>query len=452
MRKIRRIYETTQEIDFVSPQKEFSLYWNSFRHSELGHIYQAIPWYELAKRLKIKDYKKGPERIFSPQGMLALMFLKSYLGCSDRKLINHLNGNIDFQMFCGIFLGPERISNYKMVSEIRCQLARHLDIKSLQEVLAVSWKPYLSDTNIMLEDATCYETSMRYPTDVKLLWECTEWSHSQLKLICRFLKIRMPRNKYEDQWNKYNNYSHKRRKTHKETAKRTRSLLHLLDKILGQLSNVEEQHEAGLNMPEKYYSRLKVVRKILKQQKEIFKSGMSVPERIVSISKSYIRPIVRGKEVKAVEFGAKVNMIQFDGINFIEHLSFNAFNEGTRLIKSIRYGRSLFGQITHISADDIYATNKNRKYSTNAKIVTNFKRKGRAGKYEDQRQVISRELRKERTIRMEGSFGTEKEHYGLQKIKARTEKNEILWIFFGVHTANAVRIAKRLSVSRVKVA
>ena len=173
---------------------------------------------------------------------------------------------------------------------------------------------------------------------------------------------------------------------------------------------------------------------------------------IVSISKSYIRPIVRGKEVKAVEFGAKVNMIQFDGINFIEHLSFNAFNEGTRLIQSIRYGRSLFGRITHISADDIYATNKNRKYSTNAKIVTNFKRKGRAGKHEDQRQIISRELRKERTIRMEGSFGTEKEHYGLQRIKAKTDKTEILWIFFGVHTANAVRIAKRLAISRVKSA
>jgi len=205
-------------------------------------------------------------------------------------------------------------------------------------------------------------------------------------------------------------------------------------------------------MPDKYFSRLKIVRKVLRQQNEIFQSRISVPDRIVSISKSYIRPIVRGKEVKAVEFGAKVNMIQFDGINFIEHLSFNAFNEGTRLIQSIRYGRSLFGQITHISADDIYATNKNRKYSTNAKIVTNFKRKGRAGKYEDQRQVISRELRKERTVRMEGSFGTEKEHYGLQRIKAKTDKTEILWIFFGVHTANAVRIAKRLAVSRVKSA
>jgi len=452
MRKILKIYETTQEINFISPQNEFSLYWNSFHQSELGHIYQAIPWHELAKKLKIREHRKGPDRIFSPQGMLALMFLKSYVGCSDRKLINHLNGNIDFQMFCGIFLGPDRISNYKIVSEIRCQIARYLDIKSLQEALAESWKPYLTDTNIMLEDATCYETSMRYPTDVKLLWECTEWSYAQLKLICKYLKIRMPRNKYEDQWNKYNNYSHKRRKTHKETGKRTRSLLYLLGKLITQLSDVEDRYQSRLNMPEKYYSRMKIVRKVLKQQQEIFQSRISVPDRIVSISKSYIRPIVRGKEVKAVEFGAKVNMIQFDGINFIEHLSFNAFNEGTRLIQSIRYGRSLFGRITHISADDIYATNKNRKYSTNAKIVTNFKRKGRAGKHEDQRQIISRELRKERTIRMEGSFGTEKEHYGLQRIKAKTDKTEILWIFFGVHTANAVRIAKRLAISRVKSA
>jgi hypothetical protein len=51
---------------------------------------------------------------------------------------------------------------------------------------------------------------------------------------------------------------------------------------------------------------------------------------------------------------------------------------------------------------------------------------------------------------MEGSFGTEKEHYGLKRIRAMTELNEILWIFFGVHTANAVRVAKRLAVSRVE--
>jgi hypothetical protein len=451
MRKVRRIYGTTQEISFLSPEKEFSLYWKSFQLSELGRVYQAIPWYELAKSLNIREKRKGPDRIFSPQGMLALMFLKSYVDCSDRKLISYVNGNIDFQMFCGIFLGPERISNFKIVSDIRCHLSKCFDIKKLQEVLATSWKWYMKETNIMLEDATCYETSMRYPTNVKLLWESTEWSYHQLKLLCKYLKIRMPRNKYEEQWNKYNNYSHKRKRSHKETAMRTRSLLYLLGKILRLLNEIENRYQDHLELSKPYYQKIKIIRKVLKQQQEIFETGKSVPDRIVSISKSYIRPIVRGKEVKAVEFGAKVNMIQFDGINFIEHLSFNAFNEGTRLVKSIRYGRSLFGKITHISADDIYATNANRKYSTAAHIVTNFKRKGRAGKHEEHRQIISRELRKERTIRMEGSFGTEKEHYGLQKIKARTEKNEILWIFFGVHTANAVRIAKRLSVSRVEL-
>ena len=451
MRKIRRIFDSTREISFNSPEKEFSLYLQAFKESELGGIYQAIPWNDIVNKLKIKENKKGPDLTFGPQGMVALMFLKSYLSCSDEMLINHLNGNIHFQIFCGILLGTDRIKNFKIVSDIRCRLASNLDVRELQGVLAGYWKPYLRDTNIMLEDATCYETSMRYPTNVKLLWESTEWSYNQLKFICKRLKIRMPRNKYEEQWIKYDAYSHKRKKTYKETHRRIRSLLYLLGKLLGLLREIEGQYQDQLDLPKKYYERIKVIRKVLKQQQEIFETGGSVADRIVSISKSYIRPIVRGKETKAVEFGAKVNMIQFDGINFIEHLSFNAFNEGTRLVKSIRYGRSLFGKITHISADDIYATNANRKYSTAAHIVTNFKRKGRAGKHEEHRLIISRELRKERATRMEGSFGTEKEYYGLQKIKARTELNEILWIFFGVHTANAVRIAKRLAVSRVEL-
>jgi hypothetical protein len=444
MRKVRRIYETTQEIDFISPQSEFSLYWKSFQESELGRIYRAIPWHELSKALKIKEKRRGPCRIFSPQGMLALMFLKSYSGCSDRKLIEYLNGNMDFQMFCGIFLGPDRLKNYKLVSAVRTELSWNLNIPKLQYVLASCWKPYLNQTNIMLEDATCYETSMRYPTNVKLLWECCEWAHQQLKLMCKFQKVRMPRSKFDEQKSRYSIYSRKRKKTHKETVVRTRSLLHLLAKLIGQLEAMQDE---SLKLPGKYYAKVKILRKVLKQQQEMFETGQSVADRIVSISKSYIRPIVRGKEVKKVEFGAKVNMVQFDGINFIEHLSFRAFNEGTRLVESIRYGRSLFGRISHISADDIYATNANRKYSSRAGIVTNFKRKGRAGRHEEHRQIISRELRKERATRMEGSFGTEKEHFGLQKIKARTEMNEILWIFFGVHTANAVRIAKRLAIS-----
>ncbi len=96
--------------------------------------------------------------MFSPQGMLAIMFLKSYCNCSDRKLIESLNGNIEFQLLCGIFLGTERIDNYKVVSHIRTEVSKKLNIQGIQKVLAEAWKPYISQSNIMLEDATCHET------------------------------------------------------------------------------------------------------------------------------------------------------------------------------------------------------------------------------------------------------------------------------------------------------
>jgi hypothetical protein len=445
MSKLRRIFESTPEISFISPQTEFSLYWNSFLESELGRIYHVVPWKELAKSLKLKESRKGRAANFSPQGKLALMFLKAYSGLSDRKLIEHLNGSIQYQLFCGIFLGPEKLPDFKIVSRIRTELSRKLHLSTTQHILTKAWKPYIQHPNVVLEDATCYESYIRYPTNVKLLWESVDWMYGQMKVTCKYLKILTPRTKYLEQKEKYFAYMRKRKKPWKETIKRTRSLLYLLNKLIDQQKKIEDQNRILIKFPEKYYIKKRVIRKVLSQQKQMFQNGKSVPDRIVSIAKSYVRPIVRGKEVKKVEFGAKVNMIQVDGINFIEHLSFKPFNEGTRLINSIWYSRTLFGKITHISADDIYATNANRKYCTGQKITTNFKRKGRAGKHEDHRQIIARELRKERATRMEGSFGTEKQHYSLDKIKARTELNEILWIFFGVHTANAVRIAKRIA-------
>jgi len=446
MRKLQRIFEFTPEISFISPQKEFSLYWSTFLESELGKIYQAIPWQKLIRSLKLKENRKGRYSQFSPQGKLALMFLKSYSGLSDRKLYEHLNGSIQYQLFCGIFLGPEKLRDFKIISKVRTGIANKLNIREVQDVLAKSWKPYIENPNIVLEDATCYESYMRFPTNVKLIWESVDWMYGQMKRTCKCLRIPTPRTKYLEQKDKYFSYMRMRKKPWKQTTKRTRSLLYLLNKLIEELDNIEEQYRIYLQFPEKYYKKRMVIRKVLSQQQEMFTTGTySVPNRIVSISKSYIRPIVRGKEVKKVEFGAKVNMIQVDGINFIEHLSFDAFNEGPRLIESVRYSRTLFGKITHISADDIYATNANRKWCTGQDIITNFKRKGRAGKHEDHRQIIAAELRKERATRMEGSFGTEKQHYSLDKIKARTEKNEILWIFMGVHTANAVRIAKRMA-------
>ena len=45
---------------------------------------------------------------------------------------------------------------------------------------------------------------------------------------------------------------------------------------------------------------------------------------------------------------------------------------------------------------------------------------------------------------MKGSFSTQKEHYALRRVKARTKRTEILYIFFGIHTANVVQLADRI--------
>lgn len=54
------------------------------------------------------------------------------------------------------------------------------------------------------------------------------------------------------------------------------------------------------------------------------------------------------------------------------------------------------------------------------------------------------DLARVRATTMEGSFGTQKEHYAMRRIKARRKATEILYIFFGVHTANVVELSGRL--------
>jgi hypothetical protein len=448
--KIRRISEFQHELSFISIEENFQAFYTGFLESDLGKIYQAIPWDSLATTFGLQDSKKGPSSIFSPKGKLALMFLKHYSCCSDHRLIEQLNGNLDYQFFCDLHLGTNRLTNFKIASDIRCELSKKLTITTVQDTLFTHWKDHIKDKDSITMDATCYESYLRFPTDQKLLWECVYWSYRQLKALCRVLKIRVPRTKYRKWSRRYLDYSKMRRKTAKKRKGLTRSLLLLLDKINGALDVLEKQYKVV--MTKKYYSRRSTIKKVYRQQYQIFHTGKKPQGRIVSIDKSYLRPIVRGKEIKSVEFGAKVNKFQVDGISFIEHLSFDAFHEGNRFKETIFAAQGLTKTKTKIAgADGIYATNANRKFATKNKIRNDFKRKGRASKHEKQRKALAKMITKERASRLEGSFGKEKEHYHLKKIKARTKATEILWIFFGIHTANALEIGRRMQSQAIEL-
>ena len=85
-------------------------------------------------------------------------------------MIDNLNSNIHYQLFCGVRINLlEPLTNFKIVSAIRCEIASKLNIDELQEVLSAYWKPYINNLQIHMTYATCYESYIRYPTDVKLL-------------------------------------------------------------------------------------------------------------------------------------------------------------------------------------------------------------------------------------------------------------------------------------------
>ena len=447
MSKLIDLTNNIRLLEFEPPHFASEKYLEAFKTIDLGELHASIPWTALVRDVgrRLGTKSKGPKPYFDLRAKLALMILKPYFSCSDHQLMERLRTDWSVQFFCNVYIRIEdELPNYKVI-KIRCELSQVLDLQALQKEFATSWSDDMQEKHVSLSDATCYETSMRYPTDEKLLWEGCEWIYKES------LGIRRPRSKYKEQKQKQLAFQKSRRKTYKMKRGRQRSLIYLLDKLINQYLTIESGYEHEFLVLPSMQRRFQTTIKMLAQQRTMFETGEDkVPNRIVSLDKDYIRPIIRGKETKRVEFGAKVNMIQVDGLNFIEHLNFEAFHEGNRLKSGIHLHQKLFGKCTHIAADSIYGTNENRKYCKRNTIQTSFVRKGRAGKNETQRSQMQSILSKQRATRMEGSFGTEKNHYGLNRVKARTEKTEILWIFFGVMTSNAVKIAKRRKKKRAE--
>ena len=141
---VQQISELTPSFAFTE-YDFFKEYEESFKKSELGHIHSLLPLHEMAVRFGLIDSvlrrSVGRKPYFSPEGKIALMFLKAYTGLSASKLMEQLNANIHYQIFCGIRINSRNpLSNYKLIDDIALDLSRRLKIQNLQEVLAEVWK------------------------------------------------------------------------------------------------------------------------------------------------------------------------------------------------------------------------------------------------------------------------------------------------------------------------
>ena len=214
--------------------------------------------------------------------------------------------------------------------------------------------------------------------------------------------------------------------------------LNIINKLL------DARPGASLPFSNRDLKRYWVVQEVYRQQKQMYDTkSRTVADRIVSLSQPHVRPIVRGKAGKDVEFGAKLSVSLVGGYSFLDHLSWDAFNESADLIKQVENYKRRFGfypESVHI--DKIYGTRVNRQYLKDRGIRYFGKPLGRPRKLSKQEK---RELRKGLSIRnrIEGKFGEGKRKYDLDLVKTKTPKTSESWIacvFFVMNLAHWQRV------------
>ena len=114
-----------------------------------------------------------------------------------------------------------------------------------------------------------------------------------------------------------------------------------------------------------------VLTEVYRQQLWLWSNNkQSIEDRIVSLSQPHIRPIVRGKAGKTVDFGAKISAICFEGYVFLDRISWDNFNESGELKAQIEAFKSYTGYYPEsvqavseaLEEDRIYRTRENRAW------------------------------------------------------------------------------------------
>ena len=105
MAKVQKISEISPNIPFM----EYDFYTDTFRRTELGRMYELIPFKQLEEDFGLRRHHRhmcGRKPFFAPEGKIALAFLMMYTKLSAPMLMEQLNANIHYQIFCGIRINP----------------------------------------------------------------------------------------------------------------------------------------------------------------------------------------------------------------------------------------------------------------------------------------------------------------------------------------------------------
>jgi len=451
----------------------------------LAHL---IPWDELCNVFLHEEEKKNAGRSsLNPRIVLGSLIIKHMCNLDDRETVDMISENIYMQYFLGypsfvndkpfdasLFVSIRKRYGLEFINSINekiVKLKTHFeeqnqlpskkssqeesyettateaksdsdDVKKDGDANEQTLDPLTAEVEHkgrVLFDATACPQDIAFPTDLDLLSDAREKSELLIDILYdKQLHKTKPRTDRTQARKDYLHTAQKKKKTKKQIRSAIRKQLGYLRHNIHSIQFLLDAYSVSpLNEREKEY--FETIQKLYEQQQTMFSTKThTIADRIVSIHQPHVRPIVRGKASAPVEFGAKIHLSLIDGICFLDELSWDAFNEGSRMEKYVEKYKQRFGFYPcEVLADKIYCTRENRKMLKDKGIILKAKPLGRPSLA----SAVSNHVSPGERNPIEGKFGQGKTAYGLNRIKARLKDTSESWIASIILVLNLVKLA-----------
>ena len=427
-----------------------------------------IPWSEFEEEYaqNFSEEMGAPAKSF--RRALGALIIKEKLGTSDRETVEQIKENPYLQYFLGrsaysneapfeaSMLGHFRARigvnlinqvNKKMVSNQGELTGFHRGEKSPEKEEKGEEKSEPKNQGKLIVDATCAPADIRYPNDLGILNQAREQTEEIIDSLYEPIKDKFPK--------KPKTYREQARKAYLEVAKRRRpsqkqrrkAIKKQLQYIKRNLAHIEQLMAVGASLSwlsKRQYKMLLVVTEVYRQQLWMWSNRkQSIENRIVSLTQPHVRPIVRGKAGKPVEFGAKLSASCGNGYVFLERLSWDNFNESGDLKEQIEEFKRLTGFYPEsVHGDKIYRTRENRAYCRERGIRMSGPPLGRPPaniSKEDKKQALEDERIRNA---IEGKFGQAKRRFSLNRVMAKlpsTSETAIAITFLVINLSTLLR-------------
>ncbi len=372
---------------------------------------------------------------------LGALIIQEKLGVTDRETVEQIKENFYLQYFIGMSaysneapFEPSMLVHFRkridknLLNQVNKKMVKNFTEKTEEEE-EIKKKEEAEDGEIknrgkLILDATCAPADITYPNDLGILNQARKQTEKVIDFLHNNRKNKLdkkPRTYKKKARKDYLKVAKKRRPSRKERKDAIAKQLQYIKRNLTHIDNLINSGAELSSLNPSQYKSLLVITEVYRQQLWMHENETKrIDDRIVSITQPHVRPIVRGKAGKTVEFGAKLSVSCFDEYVFLDHLSWDNFNESGDLKDQIEAYKNYTGYYpSSVHVDKIYRTKENRAWCKERGIRISGPPLGRPPKN------VSKETKKQAAYderfrnAIEGKFGQAKRRYGLNCIMTK---------------------------------